>query len=317
MAERVVYLNGDYVPERDAKVSVLDRGFRWGDAVYDATRTFDGRLFKLHEHVERFFRSLRYARIDPRLDRAAVTACCEEVVRRNEPARRAADGDYILTMQASRGLVGGIYSPGESATPTVTAYCMPLAFATHARYYRNGAPVIVTATRRTPPESVSPRAKVSNKMNHFQAEFEAKAADPDAFALMLDTDGNIAESSGSDFLFVSNGSGSRSVGRTSRASVCSPPSSSPRSSVCRRTRAPSRSSTSTRPKRRCSPRRPIACSPSSRSTGWRSATASQGQSSGGCCRRGVTSSASTSSIRLSSAPDAVSSVKPRASRPCS
>ena len=47
MAERVVYLNGEYVPERDAKVSVLDRGFRWGDAVYDATRTFEGRLFKL------------------------------------------------------------------------------------------------------------------------------------------------------------------------------------------------------------------------------------------------------------------------------
>ena len=44
MAERFVYLNGDYVPERDAKVSVLDRGFRWSDAVYDATRTFDGRL---------------------------------------------------------------------------------------------------------------------------------------------------------------------------------------------------------------------------------------------------------------------------------
>jgi branched-chain amino acid aminotransferase len=204
MAERVVYLNGQYVAEPDAKVSVLDRGFRWGDAVYDATRTFEGRLFKLHEHVERFFRSLRYARIDPRLDQAAVAALCEEVVRRNEPARQAADGDYLLTMQASRGLIGGIYALGGAA-PTVTAYCMPLAFPTHARYYRAGAPVIVAATRRTPPESVSPRAKVSNKMNHFQAEFEAKATDPDAFALMLDTDGNIAESSGSDFLFVSNG----------------------------------------------------------------------------------------------------------------
>ena len=55
MAARVVYLNGQYVPERDAKVSGLDGGFRWGDAVYDATRTFDGRLFKLDEHVERFF----------------------------------------------------------------------------------------------------------------------------------------------------------------------------------------------------------------------------------------------------------------------
>lgn len=204
MPERVIYLNGQYVPEPDAKVSVLDRGFRWGDAVYDATRTFDGRLFRLDDHVERFFRSLRYARLDPRLDRTQVTAICEEVVRRNEPARRAADGDYLLTMQVSRGLVSGIYSP-QGAAPTVTVYCLPLALTTHARYYRDGAHVIVTATRRTPPESVSPRAKVSNKMNHFQAEFEAKAVDPDAFALMLDTDGNIAESSGSDFLFVSNG----------------------------------------------------------------------------------------------------------------
>jgi len=87
-SERIIYLNGEYVPEHEAKVSVLDRGFRWGDAVYDALRTFDGRPFK---------------------------------------------------------------------------------------------------------------------MNHFQAEFEAKAVDPDAFALMLDIDGNIAESSGSDFLFVSDG----------------------------------------------------------------------------------------------------------------
>jgi len=204
MAERVIYLNGEYVAEKDAKVSVLDRGFRWGDAVYDATRTFEGRLFKLHEHVERFFRSLRYALIDPRLDKAAVAAICEEVVRRDEPARRGGDGDYLLTMQASRGMMGGIYAPGTAA-PTVTVYCMPLNFATHARNYRQGASVFVAATRRTPPESVSPRAKVSNKMNHFQAEFEAKAADPDAFALMLDTDGNIAESSGSDFLFVSDG----------------------------------------------------------------------------------------------------------------
>lgn len=133
-----------------------------------------------------------------------MAAITEEVVRRNEPARKAGDGDYLLTMQASRGLVGEIYSP-QGATPTVTVYCLPLAFATHARYYRDGAHVVVTATRRTPPDSVSPRAKVSNKMNHFQAEFEAKAVDPEAFALMLDVDGNIAESSGSDFLFVSNG----------------------------------------------------------------------------------------------------------------
>jgi branched-subunit amino acid aminotransferase/4-amino-4-deoxychorismate lyase len=114
MAERVVYLNGQYVPERDAKVSVLDRGFRWGDAGYDATRTFEGRLFKLHEHVERFFRSLRYARIDPRLDRAAVAALCEEVVRRNEPRAAARTSEARLADRRRRvhGLALGDGTPG-------------------------------------------------------------------------------------------------------------------------------------------------------------------------------------------------------------
>src|SRR5438034_10621553 len=92
MAERTIYLNGDYGPESHAKVSVLDRGFRWGDAVYDAVRTFDGRPFKLHEHVERFFRSLKYARIDPGLDKKQGTEVTLEVVRRNEE-RRKKDGD--------------------------------------------------------------------------------------------------------------------------------------------------------------------------------------------------------------------------------
>jgi len=202
-SERIIYLNGEYLPESEAKVSVLDRGFRWGDAVYDALRTFDGRPFKLDEHVDRFYRSLRYVRIEPGVAKAELKSIIVEVIRRNEISRRV-DGDYLVTMQASRGRVTQVYDPLGSR-PTVTVYCLPISFDVHAKYYREGAHVIVPSVRRTPPECVSPRAKISNKMNHFQAEFEAKAVDPEAFALMLDTDGNIAESSGSDFLFVSDG----------------------------------------------------------------------------------------------------------------
>lgn len=204
MNERIVYLNGEYVPEPGAKISVLDRGFRWGDAVYDALRTFEGRPFKLEEHVDRFYRSLRYARIEPGLSKTEMSAITLEVIRRNDGRRKQVDGDYLVTMQASRGPVGQIYTP-VGGRPTVTVYCLPITFDAHAKYYREGAHVIIPSVRRTPPECVSPRAKVSNKMNHFQAEFEAKAVDPDAFALMLDMDGNIAESTGSDFLFVSEG----------------------------------------------------------------------------------------------------------------
>ncbi len=111
-SERIIYLNGEYVPEHEAKVSVLDRGFRWGDAVYDALRTFDGRPFKLDEHVDRFYRSLRYVRIEPGVSKSELKGIIVEVIRRNESARRI-DGDYLVTMQASRGLVTQVDDPPD------------------------------------------------------------------------------------------------------------------------------------------------------------------------------------------------------------
>ena len=64
MEEKVVYLNGSFMPESEARVSVLDAGFNAGDGVYDVTRTFGHKPFKLREHTERLFRSLCYTRID-------------------------------------------------------------------------------------------------------------------------------------------------------------------------------------------------------------------------------------------------------------
>ena len=63
--ERVAYVNGKIVPESQAKVSINDVGFLYGDAVFDTTRTFGHRIFKLQEHLERLYRSLKYMRIDP------------------------------------------------------------------------------------------------------------------------------------------------------------------------------------------------------------------------------------------------------------
>ena len=63
--ERVAYYNGKIVPEHDVRVPFRDRGFKYGDAVFDTTRTFGHRIFRLQEHLERLYRSLRYLRIDP------------------------------------------------------------------------------------------------------------------------------------------------------------------------------------------------------------------------------------------------------------
>ena len=74
--ERVVYLNGDYVPESQASVHVNDRGFIFGDAVFDTARTFDGKMYRLDDHLDRLMRSLRYLRIDPGLSKQLKCMAC-------------------------------------------------------------------------------------------------------------------------------------------------------------------------------------------------------------------------------------------------
>ena len=80
---RVAYFNGNIVPEREVVVPFRDRGFKYGDAAFDMTRTFHGRPFKLKEHVARFYRSLRYLRIDPGLSPGEMVSVSEEVLERN------------------------------------------------------------------------------------------------------------------------------------------------------------------------------------------------------------------------------------------
>jgi branched-chain amino acid aminotransferase len=198
--ERVVYINGEIVPESQAKVSIHDRGFVLGDAVFDTTRTFGGRIFKLKEHLDRMYNSLKYMRIDPGLTRDEMADLTMKVLEANLPLLDESD-DYWVTQRVTRGVRG----EGDALKPTVIIECVPLPFKERARYYRDGLTVITPSVRRTPPEAMSPRAKVHNYINMVQGELEVKAQNPDAWAILLDTNGNIAEGAGSNFFIVKNG----------------------------------------------------------------------------------------------------------------
>ena len=197
--ERVAYVNGELVPESQAVVSIRDRGFVQGDAVFDTTRTFGGKIFKLTEHIERFYDSLKYMRIDPGMPQQQMRSLTAQVLEANMPLL-AEDDDYWVTQRVTRGV------RTEAGTkPTVIIECTPLPFAARAKYYRDGLPVVTPSIRRTPPESISPRAKVHNYINLILADQEAKAHDPDAWPILLDTNGNIAEGPGSNFFVVRDG----------------------------------------------------------------------------------------------------------------
>lgn len=202
MDERIAYVNGEFLPESKATISILDRGFKWGDAVYDVECTFGGKIFKLEQHIDRLYRSLRYTRIDPGMPKEEMMRITEEVVEAN---RRflGPDDDYTVSQIVSRGVLRPFR--GELTRATVVVYCQPLGFGEFAKFYVEGAHVVTPSVRRTPPQCVSPNAKISNKMNHMLADFEAKLVDPEAFSLMLDLDGRIAENAGGNFVFVSQG----------------------------------------------------------------------------------------------------------------
>ena len=122
---RIAYFNGKFVPETEVLIPYRDRSFNRGDGCFDMTRTFDGRIFRLEEHVERLYRSLRYLRIDIGLEPKEIVAISEEVVERNEPLRAAA-GDWWLAQRVSRG-VDAIGDEGWAHTgPQVIVDCTPL-----------------------------------------------------------------------------------------------------------------------------------------------------------------------------------------------
>ena len=197
--ERTIYIDGEMVPESEAKISVRDAGFLYGDAVFDTTRTFDRKIFKLTEHLDRFYDSLRYMRLDPGMTKHRMADITMEVLDANLPLLEEND-DYWVTQRVTRGR-----QTEDGQKPTVIMECTPLPFAARATYYRDGLPVITPSVRRTPPESMSPRAKVHNYINMVQANMEVKSQNPDAWAVLLDTNGNIAEGMGSNFFIVKDG----------------------------------------------------------------------------------------------------------------
>jgi branched-chain amino acid aminotransferase len=197
--ERVAYVNGQFVPESQAHVSIRDRGFLQGDAVFDTTRTFGGRIFRLDEHLKRFYESLKYMRLDPGMPKERIAELTMQVLEENLPLLGDND-DYWVTQRVTRGVnVDGEYRP------TVIIECVPLPFKARARYYRDGMPVVVPSVRRTPPEVHSPRAKVHNYINLIQAEMEVKAQNPDGWPILLDVNGNLAEGPGSNIFLVKEG----------------------------------------------------------------------------------------------------------------
>ena len=216
MEDGLCYVNGSFVRASEAKISIFDRGFTSGEGVYDVTRSFGHKLFKLHAHIARLYRSLKYTRIDCGIPIEEMTRLSIDVFERNKHLL-GPDDDCALWQVVSRG--SDRFTKGKPMTASVTVFCLPIAYHTFAREYVDGCVLVTPSTRRIPPQSLEAKAKITNKMNHTVAAFEAKQVNPRATPLMLDLDGNISETHLGNFFFVSGGkSAPRPIGLCSAAS---------------------------------------------------------------------------------------------------
>ena len=201
----VVWFNGEIVPETEARVPFRDRGFKYGDAAFDTTRTFGHKIFKLDEHLDRLYRSLKYLQIDPGISRAELKRATEEVVEINLK-NVTVDEDIWVTQRVTRGMDAGDkrqWPDYPDRTVLVESRAVPLR--ERGKFYRDGIKLVTPSIRRPSPDTLSPRAKTHNYLNLVIAELEVKDRDPDAHALLLDTNGNLAEGKGSNIFIVKDG----------------------------------------------------------------------------------------------------------------
>jgi branched-chain amino acid aminotransferase len=202
--ERVAWFNGKFVPESEVKVPFRDMSWLYGDGAFDMTRSFNGKAFRLQEHIDRFYRSLRYIGIDPGLKPAEMIRISEEVLDRNRHLLGQGE-DYWIGQRVSRGVKKVEGDNWDHYGPNVIIECLPLPFKERAKHFRDGIEVIVPSIRRTPPDSLSPRAKMHNYLNVIMADREVKARNPEAWAVLLDVHGNLAEGMGSNIFVIRDG----------------------------------------------------------------------------------------------------------------
>lgn len=209
--ERIFYVNGEFVPESQAKISVTDHAFNWGDGLFDAFPCWEGKLHKLGAHFDRLYRGALALALTVPLDREALRDVVIELVRRN--GLRMA----LIKIVVSRGVRPTMGMDPRGCTPTLVIQLHPLLHPADpwspqvstagpqealSRLER-GLKVKTTAVRRTPADCLDPRIKTLNYLNLILARMEAVAAGADE-GLMLDTHGRVCEGSGYNVAVVHN-----------------------------------------------------------------------------------------------------------------
>jgi branched-chain amino acid aminotransferase len=203
--KHLVYINGDLFPPGEAKISIFDAAVTLGDMVTESTRTFRHKPFKLEEHINRLYKSLKVTRIDPGMTPEQMLATTLAVLSTNLP-HAPDEEDVWIVHNISRGRSqAGADPTKQRSAATVIIYTQPLILVDWARFYVVGCHAVTPMSRAIPAQSLDARIKNRSRMAYTLAEMEVKLVDPQAQGILLDIFGNVAENKGGNFFIVSEG----------------------------------------------------------------------------------------------------------------
>ena len=192
--EPCVYVNGGFVPPSEAKISVFDRGFLYGDGVFEGIRAYQGRVFRLNQHVDRMYRGAKAIMLQPPLGPEEL----KDIIR--EGVRRSGAGDCYIRAVLSRGEGDLGLDPRNCHTPATLVIIFDSIALYPREVYEQGLEIITCSTRRNLPTAVNPEIKSLNYLNNILAKIEVGRAGAHE-GIMLNHIGHVAEATG-DNIFV-------------------------------------------------------------------------------------------------------------------
>lgn len=196
MGEQVIYMNGGFVKKEDAKISVYDHGFLYGDGVFEGIRSYNGNVFRLEEHLERLYDSAKSVMLDIPYSFEEMTDLVVQTLRRNELK------NAYIRLVVSRGIGNLGLDPFSCKEPNVIIIAEALAMYPQA-LYDSGIEIASVATRRSRADVLSPKVKSLNYMNNILVKIEANLAGVSE-ALMMNEQGYVAEGSADNIFIIRN-----------------------------------------------------------------------------------------------------------------
>jgi len=192
-----IYLNGKFVPEEQATVSVFDHGFLYGDGVFEGIRAYGGRVFRLEDHVRRLFDSAQAILLSIPMSQEEMCSAILETLRKNNLR------DAYIRPIVSRGYGDLGLDPNKCKKATVIIIAIEWG-AMYGNLYEVGLTAISVAVRRNSPDSLPPNIKSLNYLNNILAKIEANIKGGNE-AIILDSRGLVSEGSGDNIFVIKHG----------------------------------------------------------------------------------------------------------------